>query len=92
MKRFSRTIDDGTNDLVDLAILGGLGTSESLAESWCESWLDGLQGSPKRCWSPEGGSSERPGDAAVWVESARVDSHYSLNVAPTNLLSILRDL
>lgn len=43
-KGFLRTIDDGTNDLVDLSILGRVGACESLAKSWCKGRLDRLEG------------------------------------------------
>jgi hypothetical protein len=35
---FARTVDDGTDDGVDLAILCGLGALESLLQRLCESW------------------------------------------------------
>lgn len=43
-KRFSHTVDDGTNDLVDLAIGGGLSAGEALAQGGSERRLDGLEG------------------------------------------------
>jgi len=71
-ERFSRTIDDGTNDLVDLA-LSGIGAREPLAQDRSKGGLNGLEGASKGSWSPEGGSSERPGNAAVLRRSQRVE-------------------
>lgn len=71
-KRFSRTIDDGTDDLVDLAILSSVGAGESLAQSRSEGRLEGLERALKSSWAAECRSSQRPGDAAI--ESRRVRS------------------
>jgi len=64
-KRFSRTVNNSTNDLVNLSLLCRIGACESLAESWGERGLNGLEGAANWSRPPEGGGSERPGDAAV---------------------------
>ena len=68
-KRFSRTIDDGTDDLVNLAITGGVGAGEPLAQGRSERGLDWLEGALKGGRTAESRSPQRPGDAAtgaVW--------------------------
>lgn len=68
-KGFLRTVNDGTNDLVDLSILGRLGACESLAKSRGEGRLEWLEGAS---WAAESRSSQRPGDAAVRRNSSAV--------------------
>jgi len=66
-QRFSRTIDDGTNDLMDLAILDRAGAGEPLAQSRGERALDRLEGRVERCRAAKGlrGPQRRASEAAV---------------------------
>lgn len=58
----AHTVNDGTNDLVNLAILGGGSRCKTLGDDWGKSlWLEStLEG-----WSAERRGAQRPRDAAV---------------------------
>lgn len=62
-KSFSHTVDDGTDDLVDLAALGDISAGEASSQRRSEVLLDGLEGANRR--PAEGGGPQRPVDAAA---------------------------
>lgn len=66
---FSHTVNDGTNDLVDLAILDRAGAGEPLAQSRGEGTLDGLEGRVEGCRAAKGlrGPQRGASEAAVQV-------------------------
>lgn len=63
-KAFPRTVDDGTDDLMDLAIPGSVGAGEPLAQSGGERRLKRLEGALESC-GPAACEPQRPGDATV---------------------------
>jgi hypothetical protein len=63
-KSFSRTVNNGTDNLMYLARPGGLAAGESSCESRSEVLLDGLEGTLNRCRSAEG-RPQRPLEAAI---------------------------
>lgn len=58
------TVDDSSNDLMDLAILDRVAACKSLRDGGSEGRLDGLEGALET-WPSEGGGAQRPRDAAV---------------------------
>jgi hypothetical protein len=89
-KVFSHTVDDGTDDLMDLAIAGRISAGKPSCQSRSEALLDGLEGTLDRRWSAEG-RSERPLQAAVSIVLELVASSIAFNGAAAYLLSIVRD-
>ena len=72
-----RTINNRTNDLMDLAIFGGVGALPSPCNGLCQSWsslsLEGLESRSSKGWS--GRLAQGAGNAATSV-SANVQSGY----------------
>ena len=65
-KKFSHTVNNGTNDLMDLAIFCGacsISACESSRQSWRKALPDGLEGT-LNCGRAGKCSPERPLDAA----------------------------
>jgi hypothetical protein len=86
------TIDDGTNDLMDLAVLRRVGTREAGRKSGREALLDGLEGPLNGDWPPEGRSSQRPSEAAARASDQHSMHHQLVSCrSEAYLLSILRD-
>lgn len=91
-KSFSHTVDDGTDDLVDLAALGDISAGEASRQRRSEVLLDGLEGGAKRR-PAEGGGPQRPVDAAAIPSCQRPYGANGIgNRRRAYLLSILQDV
>lgn len=90
-KSFSHTVDDGTDDLVDLAALGDISAGEASRQRRSEVLLDGLEGAKRR--PAEGGGPQRPVDAAANPSRQRLYGANGIgNRLQAYLLSILQDV
>jgi hypothetical protein len=81
-----RTIDNGTNDGMDLAILRRVGGCESRAQGGQKVLLDGLEGANGRRAAEVGACAQNP---AKFIISAILPSSIGIRPSQTHLFSIL---
>lgn len=83
------TVDDGTNDLVNLSILRRVGAGIA-GEGRSESGLDGLEGGADGRWPADGGTE--PARNAAFIELVRQSSSIGSIESVAYLFSIVRDV